>query len=130
MFPSWIDAADLDGDGDGDLVATGIATEPRRNLLLSFRNSGGAFEPGVTVFTDSAGVVPAIDDLDADGDPDLALARVTPSAIEFLTNDGRGRFSGGGPPLSFVGPPAFLLAADLDRDGDRDLAMAGLGPIV
>jgi hypothetical protein len=128
MFPVWIDAGDLDGDGDADLVATGAAPGPWMGLVMSFRNEGGAFQAGVRMLLDGTRVLAALDDFDADGDPDLALARLSLAEIEFRANDGSGRFSSGGSAHSME-LPAFLLASDLDQDGDRDFAMAGFGPV-
>lgn len=121
--------ADLDADGDLDLVVGGSAGE-----LTVFRNEGSAQEPqfapapglleGVTVDRRS---VPALRDTDGDGDVDLLVGSET-DELTFFRNEGSAqqaqfaRVSSEGSPFSMYAPalaaPAF---ADVDADGDADL---------
>ena len=119
--------ADLDGDGDLDLVIG-----ERSGHLVYYRNDGGltgGFSPASwTLVTDRfAGVdtgdwaVPAFADLDTDGDLDLlvgtgqgqvAFYRCDPDDTWTLVNASYLSVSG------YSAAPAF---ADLDGDGDLDL---------
>jgi hypothetical protein len=81
----------------------------------------------------SAGGVVA-DDLDADGDPDLAAADQTGDAVVVLENTGDGALAragsnsirgGNGSPTADL--PLDITKADFDGDGDTDIATANLG---
>lgn len=94
-----VESADLDGDGDPDLV---LASEARANLVF-FNDGAGNFSqdpqrmlpefnsndqfPG----EDSEDV--AIADFDLDGDPDLFFVSEDTPNHELLINDGAGRFA-------------------------------------
>jgi hypothetical protein len=133
---------DLDGDGRGDLVvgALGGAFNPNRttiaNLHLLARDRAGRWEhrtsqllPIIDVGSES---VPALVDLDRDGDLDLLLAnkidpaRQTVGRIYRFENVGSARapafrLAGVLPVGSTYHPaPAF---GDLDGDGDQDLLL-------
>ena len=65
-----------------------------------------------------------IDDLDADGDTDIAAGSGTDESVALLWNDGKGRFAS--PARWSTGQVTTrLVAGDLDRDGWKDLAVAG-----
>ncbi|MBI5867829.1 MAG: VCBS repeat-containing protein [candidate division Zixibacteria bacterium] len=117
------DVADIDGDGDLDLVAAsfrnGLAVVPNfgdgtfdSTLLVGSRVSNGEF------------TVAAVD-VDGDGDQDLAVVD-TDSTLSILSNAGNGTFA---MPVTYqtgVSTRAFC-ASDLDGDGDQDLAVTGDG---
>jgi hypothetical protein len=115
-----IDAGDLDGDGDIDLVTASFET-PAVDVLLN--DGTGTFTLAQTVSSlQQFDVVVA--DLDRDGDLDVATTARQDQAILVYTNDGTGTLSA---PESFptADPSPFqLTAADLDGDGDQDLAVA------
>lgn len=120
---AFLPAADLDGDHDLDLVASGV--------LL--RNDGSGH------FTPEERVLPALfargafGDVDHDGDLDAFLGTCSEYredgfhnlGNEVWLNDGTGRFSDSGQLLgdSLAGDVAL---ADLDADGDLDAFAAGV----
>ncbi len=125
--PLSVIAADVDRDGDLDLVAgDGIATK----LIIHFQTSPGQFDvfpSSIDVPNLTGGQVTAAD-LDADGHVDLAAILNTGElALYFQTSPGS--FD---PEPSVLESPALngpisATAADLDQDGDLDLVSANVG---
>ncbi len=118
--------ADLDGDGDLDLVAGESSGEV--NL---WRNDGTPRTPRFTLVTDrlldldvGRRSAPAAADLDGDGDLDLLVGSESAPAV-VLWNEGGLNFrrEARTVPLPLTAAPAF---ADLDGDGDPDLFVGGL----
>ena len=116
--------ADIDGDGDGDILG-GEAS------VYALVNDGGTFEQRTIGEVDEQEIMDLVAaDFDADGDIDLAVARVTPSywyiwevagdVIVYL-NHGDGTFV---PTTvaSYADRGVFNLAVDdMDGDGDPDI---------
>jgi hypothetical protein len=110
-----LDAGDLDGDGDLDLV--GVSP----NFLHRFTNDGdGIFSQEDTVELEGTPTDVVLVDLDGDGNIDVAFADRVLDAIVTMRNDGTGVF---GEPVAFdVGDsPRAIVASDPDDDGDADL---------
>jgi hypothetical protein len=117
--------ADLDGDGDRDVLAINGASASLRPLFNAFNVGGGLVAPYDVLPPDYwHGWLPALVDVEGDGDLDLygqiGFSLVGSTAGAAL-NDGFGRFlptmTGGG---SYA-PIRDAVAADLDGDGDGDL---------
>ena len=117
--------ADLDGDGDVDLVAGESSGE-----LNLWRNDGTPREPYFVLVTDTLGgfdagrrSAPAFADLDGDGDPDLLVGSESGETAVFW-HRGEGpleeAFGSAGPALELPATAAPVFA-DLDADGDPDL---------
>ena len=90
FIPSAVQARDLDGDGDLDLVAAGNRSD---NLTVFIQNGPGSFDPAPQVLGDAAttdspnDVKPA--DIDGDGDLDLVSANTDSDTLTiFLRTDG------------------------------------------
>ncbi|MFN2227348.1 MAG: FG-GAP repeat domain-containing protein, partial [Anaerolineae bacterium] len=128
-----VSLADLDGDGHLDIAAACGTAED--NELVVLRNDGTPFSGAWT--SQDAGKLMAApyalvsDDLDVDGDPDLALGTDLWSGqpeVWVWENDGfpfASSWKGSG--IGETGAIAGALAnADLDGDGDPDL-VSGLG---
>jgi enediyne biosynthesis protein E4 len=127
--------ADVDGDGDLDLfvgarVTPGAFPVPPSSHL--YRNDGGTFAPDSAndpTFR-LAGLVSAatFTDLDADGDPDLALA-VDWGPVKVFLNE-RGRFTEATEAWGLsrlTGGWKGLTAGDFDGDGRMDLIATNWG---
>ena len=119
----WVCPADLDRDGDMDV----LAASPGLNEVRYFQNSGGSFR-SITVGTGVNAEVVAAGDFDGDGDLDVV-------ATDWLNNRVvRWRYNGGQSFTQFVLdsnlPGAHsVTVADFDKDGDVDIAASGSGKI-
>ena len=111
--------ADVDGDGDADLVSTSF----RSHHIVHFNDGTGYFRRSVgpRASNQVAGSYVNVGDFDGDGDVDLI-------AEEFAENDGTGQFTlrpGRIVPAGFFLSPARERAVvDVDLDGDLDLVRA------
>lgn len=136
--PTTAEAADMDGDGDQDLVTAGLGgiyldTTPTPGAVSWIENLDGkgtfgsprVFHLAPYRYLNAIGR-----DFDGDGDIDIAAARVdwslSTSAVEWFPNlDGKGTF---GEPIVVAEMPAYTLghveAVDMDEDGDVDLVHA------
>lgn len=115
-------AADLDGDGDRDVVSAS-----RADSVLWYENTDGqgSFGSGQTISTASAPDDIRAADLDGDTDLDIVVAGDTTLSWHENT-DGLGTFGVAQvveADLSQVVPRA-VSTADLDDDGDHDLLLA------
>jgi hypothetical protein len=112
-------AADLDGDGDLDLVASAKLGD----LVVWFENLGGGTFSTETIVSSAVNnprdVLAA--DLDNDGDLDIVSASSIDDKIAWYENNGFGEF-GAQQIISTQENGAFRVeAADIDGDGDTDI---------
>ena len=119
-----LDGADLDGDGDLDIVAQVSA-----GALFALRNDGDwTFVPVQVGGFDRAASNIAVADFDGDGDQDLLLVRHLD--IVLLENHGGLSFESRQPQAAAdphkLSANLRLLPMDLDGDLDIDMAMNGV----
>lgn len=109
-------AADLDNDGDVDLVTTGAVTR-------LWRQDGGAWTEVDLAVAGTSTAVTA--DVDHDGDLDLLLGVATGTRL--LRNDGRAAFGDVTTAAGLGGSLAArqIVASDVDNDRDVDLLLRG-----
>ena len=112
-------SADLDGDGDLDVVSV---NEAANQVRLLFNRGNGVFSmQSINVGGSPAAVGPA--DLDGDGDIDLVVGGYT--QLRVLLNDGTGAFALGAP-LPLAGVEYGVVAViphDVDGDGLLDVVV-------
>lgn len=122
-------AADIDGDGDIDVVAS----FEKGNRIVWFQNLDGQgnFSTGVNVSTDSEGAYMVITaDVDGDGDQDIVAANYVfngGTVMLFKNVDGLGVSWSAVELSSDTEGPVYVQAADLDSDGDLDVVSASYG---
>ncbi len=127
---NFLQAGDLDGDGDADVVLSG----PNGVDALVIRNeANGAF-----TFLNAYGLVGSVTDLlladaDGDGDLDVVIGRGgTSNVITTYRNSGNGIF-GAGQDSFAPGPAQYVALGDVTGDGFPDVVAAiptvtGLNP--
>jgi FG-GAP-like repeat/PASTA domain len=112
-------AADVNGDELPDVVAGGNA------LTALFGNGDGTLGPPVSIGGPSEVLALAAEDLDGDGDVDLAVVHRPNRATAMLnTGDGRFPYSSG---YAVGATPVAIGVAFLDGDGSLDIATANRG---
>ncbi|MBT8484249.1 MAG: cohesin domain-containing protein, partial [Phycisphaerae bacterium] len=82
--PHAVDAADLDLDGDCDLVVSHVGSDPFVRLMLN--DGTGKFEPEVLFSPDGGAHVVAVD-LDGDSDFDVATANTNNGTVNIHRNE-------------------------------------------
>ena len=121
-----VDAADVDGDGDADLVYWGgdpSFSSFRPNLLLANDGSGSFFDAS-GLFPDEVESAARFFDFDGDGDFDILRDAGVNAGVpdDLLVNDGAGGLR---PlPLYMLGIPNIVgvwEVRDLEADGDVDV---------
>lgn len=124
---SSVFAADLDGDGDMDALASAAVG----NQITWHKNLDGAgtFSAPIVISTNVSfpySVFPA--DLDQDGDLDVLSASFQDNKIAWYENmDGLGTFGLQKIITSNAEGASAVYTADLDRDGDQDVLTASAG---
>lgn len=116
--PVWVDIADLDGDGDNEIVVLNYGLS---RVALFFNNGNGTFEPPVNYTVPLHPRVVLAQDINGDKNIDLLVAsQSNPDPVYILYNNGSGVFDS-----TRTLPTESALwdvrAADLDGDGLLDL---------
>ena len=119
---TFLATADLNGDGDLDLIAGSFAGA---TLRVMFGNGVGGFSAGTDYpaagITGSLGTQGfTVGDFNGDGHPDIASVNPSASLIQVLYNDGKGRFHLAHA-LDTGDSPTDVQTADLNGDHHLDL---------
>lgn len=128
--------ADMDGDGDLDIVSiSGPSTSGYNDRVSWFKNLDGLgnFGPQINIpigtYDSPDGL--AVYDVDADGDKDIVTALDnwpdTGDKIIWYANNGTGSFGSQQIIASGLVSVKDLLESDIDNDGDLDLVSASSG---
>lgn len=114
--PDGISSADIDNDGDLDLLLTG----GDKGLGHLYQNDGAGRFTCTQSFSEIDGYMGGFADLDNDGDLDLYFAGDTKAYL----NEGSGKFEPGpAVPMAGKNDPRGVAFADIDKDGDLDFAV-------
>ena len=121
---SSVFAADLDGDGDQDV----LSTSGGGGKIAWYENTDGLGSFGPEQIITLAAIVPLsvfAADLDGDGDQDVLSASWIDDKIAWYEyTDGLGTFGPQQVITSLAGKAFSVFAADLDGDGDQDVLSA------
>ena len=119
LYSRWVQAADTNGDGIPDLIASQEAY-----IQVLFGNGDGTFRPGPNTLTVAGDAVSfAATDLNGDGKVDLALANGNGVVVSLGIGDGT--FQSGVLYQINDTNVAFLVAGDFNGDGIPDIAASG-----
>ncbi|MFA5935394.1 MAG: VCBS repeat-containing protein [Patescibacteria group bacterium] len=113
--------ADVDGDGDEDMVVVNYSVD---TLSILLNNGNGVFSAPVSYGTGDGPYSVVAVDVDGDSDLDLATPNSLSDNISILLNNGSGVFSA---PANYSAGGLATTAidnADVDGDGDQDLVTA------
>lgn len=133
VYISTVNFADIDNDGDEDVLITGFSSGNGFSNFL-YKNDGS----GNFTLIQNTGLVKIIlgacsfTDVDLDGDLDLFMAgrkgSIPNETAKLYLNDGNGNFTESFS-STFIGATASSLDfADVDGDNDLDLFIMGLAP--
>ena len=115
--------ADLDGDGDLDLLTANYISD---NVSVLLNNGAGAFVAGTAVPVGNGPREVEAGDLDGDGDIDFLVTNYSGDSVSVLRNNGNATFTAA--PVVLVGDvPRGLGIGDLDGDGDLDFVSVNYG---
>jgi hypothetical protein len=129
VFGGSVTWADYDGDGDLDLLVTGVtsSTPGAAAVTRLYRNDGGVFTSVPHPFPDCYVGAVAWGDYDNDGDLDAVITGATSTGAlvaGLWRNDGGGKFTDAGANLPGM-DLGFAAWGDYDNDGNLDLLYGG-----
>ncbi len=121
-------AADLDGDGDMDVLSASVHDD---KMIAWYENTNGQGSFGAQQAITTSAVWAAsvyAADLDGDGDMDVLSASASDDKIAWYENtDGQGSFGVQQVITTSADEAESVCAADLDGDGDMDVLSASYG---
>jgi hypothetical protein len=126
MNPGGIATADVNGDGNADLVVSQTDSSGNGEIVVFFGHGDGTFTTAsspTSVSSDAASIIPA--DINGDGKIDLVLSGNGGSGITILLGNGDGTFSVVSGPTQ--AGEATASVADLNNDGFPDLVFGATG---
>ncbi|AVP96992.1 hypothetical protein C7S18_07185 [Ahniella affigens] len=122
-----VDLADMDGDGDTDLVA-GTTSGPAIAWWENTAGNGTAWTKRTSGLTITGTVSVSVIDMDRDGDSDLLAASTAADGVVWFENTaGTGLVWTKRTIDTVTSTPVWAEAADLDGDGDWDVLIASAG---
>ena len=126
--PTFIAAADINGDGLSDVIMPGPALNSGGSIALLLGQAGGTLSDVEYLPVAQTPYALAVGDVDGDGTADLVSIASQSGfgtlAVSILLGDGHGNFQQPIPVQTFSGLyPSSAALSDLDGDGKPDLAL-------
>ncbi len=129
--PRSITVGDFDRDGRLDLAVADLGSD---SVSTRFGLGNGRFIERFGAISDGVGLAPQFittNDIDGDGNLDLAVANSISNDLSILLGDGNGGFSSQDSPCPIPCPvgntPGAIASGDFDGDGLLDQAIANFG---
>lgn len=120
---SGIYPADIDGDGDFDLVGTAFIA----SKVVWYQNNGSQSFSANTITSSANGPATVVaTDFDNDADMDILYCEVASNSIVWQKNNGSQSFTSQ-TIQSSLNSPVDIIPVDLDGDGDMDVITATAG---
>jgi FG-GAP-like repeat len=120
VWPVQIAIADVNGDGNPDIVAANYKSN-QLSVLLGIGN--GTFQPQQLLATGLNPLGVTIGDVNGDHRPDLIVANHLSNTVSVYQGNGNGTFQS---PQTYAtgGNPDYIALGDVNRDGSPDLIVA------
>ncbi len=126
QYAMWVAVADLDKDGDLDVVSASLADDK----IAWYENTDGAGTFGdqqiVSTQADAALFV-QVADINHDGWIDIISASMQDGKVAWYQNMNGSGFSAQNVITEQLNQPRAVACADIDKDGDTDIAVASSG---
>ena len=119
-YPYTVISADLDGDGNADLI---VANSGSDSVSVLQNNGDGTFAAKIDYFVGPGPYSVTSADVDGDGKADLLVANYYSNSVSVLKNNGDGTFAANVDYASGFAPFS-VTSADVDGDGKADLIVA------
>ncbi len=116
-----VDAADINGDGHTDVLATVSSGDSDEDWIVWYENDGSGNLTRHTVFSARTYGYISVADIDGDGDLDVLSSSNRYDTVAWHENNGDGLFATHVLSTSAESFAGETLATDLDGDGDLDL---------